>query len=207
MCDRGYGTSRWGYLPYSLEVNDGVRRIPARAGFCGLKLHGMHRISACVGSRPVSRVLSRTVIHLEYALPHTSSDLPGSSCGPHAAAGCPLPYLVLLQVGFTLPLMLPPARCALTAPFHPYPLLLPAPSGAMDTAPSGELRQDSVAVCFLWHWPWARAPQELPGTLPGGARTFLRIPQDAATVQPTPYTTITQFQANVCCSCCEPSVG
>jgi hypothetical protein len=31
-----------------------------------------------------------------------------------------LPYLVLLQVGFTLPLPLPTARCALTAPFHPY---------------------------------------------------------------------------------------
>ena len=29
-------------------------------------------------------------------------------------------YLVLLQVGFTLPLLLPVARCALTAPFHPY---------------------------------------------------------------------------------------
>jgi len=31
-----------------------------------------------------------------------------------------LPYLVLLPVGFAVPLMLPPARCALTAPFHPY---------------------------------------------------------------------------------------
>ena len=29
-------------------------------------------------------------------------------------------YLVLLRVGFTLPLLLPDARCALTAPFHPY---------------------------------------------------------------------------------------
>ena len=29
-------------------------------------------------------------------------------------------YLVLLRVGFTLPLLLPAARCALTAPFHPY---------------------------------------------------------------------------------------
>ena len=29
-------------------------------------------------------------------------------------------YLVLLQVGFTLPRLLPAARCALTAPFHPY---------------------------------------------------------------------------------------
>ena len=33
----------------------------------------------------------------------------------------PLPYLVLLRTGFTLPLPLPEARCALTAPFHPYP--------------------------------------------------------------------------------------
>ena len=30
------------------------------------------------------------------------------------------PYLVLLRVGFTLPSALPPKRCALTAPFHPY---------------------------------------------------------------------------------------
>jgi len=30
------------------------------------------------------------------------------------------PYLVLLQVGFTLPFTLPQTRCALTAPFHPY---------------------------------------------------------------------------------------
>ncbi len=29
------------------------------------------------------------------------------------------------------------------------------------------------AVCFLWHFPWARAPQALPGTLSCGARTFL----------------------------------
>ena len=30
------------------------------------------------------------------------------------------PYLVLLPVGFTLPRPSPSARCALTAPFHPY---------------------------------------------------------------------------------------
>ena len=29
-------------------------------------------------------------------------------------------YLVLLRMGFTLPLVLPRVRCALTAPFHPY---------------------------------------------------------------------------------------
>jgi hypothetical protein len=31
------------------------------------------------------------------------------------------PYLVLLRVGFTLPPVLRSERCALTAPFHPYP--------------------------------------------------------------------------------------
>src|SRR5258708_30662299 len=35
----------------------------------------------------------------------------------------PLPYLVLLQVGFTMPALLPRTRCALTAPFHPCGLL------------------------------------------------------------------------------------
>ena len=39
----------------------------------------------------------------------------------------PLPYLVLLQVGFTMPALLPRTRCALTAPFHPYRLLQLAP--------------------------------------------------------------------------------
>ena len=32
-----------------------------------------------------------------------------------------LPYLALLRVGFALPAKLLPPRCALTAPFHPYP--------------------------------------------------------------------------------------
>lgn len=32
------------------------------------------------------------------------------------------PYLVLLQMGFAVPSMLPCPRCALTAPFHPYPV-------------------------------------------------------------------------------------
>ena len=74
-----------------------------------------------VGSRPVSRVLSGTAIHLGCTSPCTSSDLPGSPCGPHVADEIRLlPYLVLLRVGFTLPPVLPPARCALTAPFHPY---------------------------------------------------------------------------------------
>lgn len=44
-------------------------------------------------------------------------------------------YLVLLRVGFTMPRSLLNARCALTAPFHPY------------------LSLALEAVCSLLHWP------------------------------------------------------
>jgi len=60
------------------------------------------------------------------------------------------PYSVLLPVGFALPPLLPKTRCALTAPFHPYP---PSPCG---------LR---TAVCFLWHFPWGRPRRRLSGTV------------------------------------------
>jgi len=75
-------------------------------------------------------------------------------CGPHYRS--PIwPYS-----GWGLPChgMLPSARCALTAPFHPYQPLR------------------ASAVYFLWRFPSARAAQVLPGTLPYGARTFLPSP-------------------------------
>jgi len=55
------------------------------------------------------------------------------------------PYLVLLPVGFAVPFPLPDPRCALTAPFHPYPA--------------------NRAVCFLWHFPWGRPRRPLAGTV------------------------------------------
>jgi hypothetical protein len=141
------------------------------------------------GSRPISRVLSRTVIHLGCAAPHISSDLPGSRAGRTGQIDCPLRDLVLLQVGFTVPPMLPSARCALTAPFHPYS----APISCVclsDTAIHKFLvlhvsaqRDERGAVSFLWHFPWAHAPQALPGTLPCGARTFLPLPYSLRTYQ------------------------
>ena len=113
-----------------------------------------------IGSRPISRVLSWTIIPLGRTSPCASSDLPGNTRGPRAAASsCLLPYLVLLRAGFAVPFLLPGPRCALTAPFHPY-------------RPAG-LRRPTLAVCFLLHFPWALAPQALPGALPCGARTFL----------------------------------
>ena len=51
------------------------------------------------------------------------------------------PYSGLLRAGFAVPQGSPPARWALTPPFHPYP--------------------PRRAVCFLWHFPWG--PREVPG--------------------------------------------
>src|SRR5689334_12713966 len=59
-----------------------------------------------------------TIIPLAPPLLAGSSDLPGSF---ERAVLIALPYLALLRAGFCLPPVLPRARCALTAPFHPYP--------------------------------------------------------------------------------------
>jgi len=65
-----------------------------------------------------------TAIPLGRRLPGASSNLPGRpdpDIDPDAACAAPRrPYSVLLPVGFAVPPTLPPTRCALTAPFHPY---------------------------------------------------------------------------------------
>ena len=79
-------------------------------------------------------------IHLGRPSPNVSCDLPGrrrKSSPAGAKVPTRRPYTVLLPVGFTLPLPLPAARCALTAPFHPYP----------------SLPKRGQAVCFLLHFP------------------------------------------------------
>jgi len=63
------------------------------------------------------------------------------------------PYSVLLPVGFALPPLLPGARCALAAPFHPCLRRLPL---AGPPAP---------AVCSLWHFPWGCPRRPLAGTV------------------------------------------
>ena len=73
------------------------------------------------GSRPISRVLSWTIIHLGSASPQTSSNLPGNPRGPRVPFGMFL-YLVLLQVGFTVP------RNVATRAVRSYRTLSPLPA-------------------------------------------------------------------------------
>ena len=73
------------------------------------------------------------------------------------------PYLVLLRAGFGLPLVLPRARCALTAPFHPY----------LSTHPFG-VRSRRARHAESWACP-ERAPE---GRVEGRyvfCATFLRV--------------------------------
>src|SRR5215469_9791692 len=73
-------------------------------------------------SRSPKTKSGRATIPLGRTSLHGSSDLPGSCGAPsrHAIPKDVLPYLVLLRVGFAMPPPLLAARCALTAPFHPY---------------------------------------------------------------------------------------
>ena len=95
-----------------------------------------------------------------------SRDLPGR-LGPATALpeGSPAqrPYSVLLLAGLAVPPTLPPTRCALTAPFHPYPAPLPR-----------ELRR---AVCFLWRYPWGRPRRALPAAMSKWSPDFPRPPE------------------------------
>ena len=54
------------------------------------------------------------------------------------------PYSALLPVGFTMPPPLPGARCALAAPFHPYPWTSRCTGGLLSVALS--LRSPSPAI-------------------------------------------------------------
>ena len=110
-------------------------------------------------TKPVSRVLYRALhgsaamtIHLVRLSPSASCDQPGRLVWKRDwrfLRPPRRPYSVLLPVGFAVPLLLPGPRCALTAPFHPYP-------------PKPWRRR---AVCFLWHYPWGRPRRRLSGTV------------------------------------------
>src|SRR5262245_36984558 len=109
---------------------------------------------------PVSRILSDcsvVIICLGRPLPER---LAATDPGVLARRATPLPlYAVLLQVGFTEPAPSPGPLV------RSYRTVSPLPAARVAARP--------LAVCSLLHFPWARAPWELPSTLPCGVRTFL----------------------------------
>jgi len=70
----------------------------------------------------ISRVLSWTIIHLGQSSPTASSNLPGSPLRHAVQAVKPAypPIWSCSRRGLPCRDVLPRARCALTAPFHPY---------------------------------------------------------------------------------------
>ena len=66
------------------------------------------------------------------------------------------PYSVLLQAGLAMPSLSPGTRCALTAPFHPYPV-----------------DRGRWAVCFLWRYP---SGSGIVDPLPGRALPAALLP-------------------------------
>jgi len=122
--------------------------------------------------RSVSRVLSPQARRSELAIDGYSSGTPVTerlmrhtrttarkhACGLKSTGR---PYSVLLPVGFTMPHPSPGARCALTAPFHPYP----------SSSKRGQ------AVCFLWHFPWGHPRRPLTGTVSPWSPDFPRHPK------------------------------
>src|ERR1700684_3219915 len=124
-----------------------------------------------IKSRPLSRVLSWTVIPLGCASPRSSSDLPGS---PMWATwrGRPAPLASLFGLA---PGGVCRAADVATRAVRSYRTISPLP------APLAR----HLGGIFLLHFPWARAPQALPGTVPYGARTFLRVLAHTATAWPT----------------------
>jgi len=126
------------------------------------------------GSRPVSRVLSWAIIPLGCASPRTSSSLPGSTRGPRAAA-CAACFPIWPCSRRGLPCRL---RCRRRGALLPHHFNLAVTLSR------------AWAVSFLLHFPWAYAPQALPGAAPYGARTFLHALADAAIAWPTPGHTL-----------------
>src|SRR5271167_821751 len=117
-------------------------------------------------------------IPLGRSLPNASCDRPerrGAKARPalRIAPGACRSYLVLLPVGFSLPPPLLAARCALTAPFHPYL----ACAGRYVFC--GTFRQRRLND----------AARTLSGTLICGVRTFLCLPAQPGLTEAPPKRT------------------
>jgi len=98
------------------------RVCPPVAPHCGVQANRLQCAVLGNGSRPVSRVLSWTAIHLGRRSPAASCSLPAGSAGRLNAC-----LFGLAPGGVCPPQPLPVRPCALTARFHPC--LSPPPAG------------------------------------------------------------------------------
>jgi hypothetical protein len=131
-----------------------TRRAPPDRGAVG------RGVANGVRSRSISRILSLSGYlsgaHITVRLGAGHPDDARRAAAPPTSRRTSL--LPLAPRGVFLAGLSPDRRCALTAPFHPYP---PSPYG---------LRR---AVSFLWHCPSGHPASPLTSTLPSGVRTFL----------------------------------
>jgi len=108
--------------------------------------------------------------------PNASRDRPGRRRG-NTAAGCPAcrPYLVLLPVGFAVPLPLPVARWALTPPFHPCLLVCHSKAGQRGGLFSVALSLGSPPPAVSRHRVSVEPGLSSPSRLPGKAQPSSRL--------------------------------
>ena len=99
----------------------------------------------------VSRVLSWTTIHLGQPSPTASSNLPGSPLRRAVQAkACALPYLVLLQAGFTLPRRVATRAVRSYRTFSPLPARLVIDKWRLGGMFSVALSMDSCPPGVTW---------------------------------------------------------
>ena len=119
---------------------------------------------------------------------------PIRSCPLESAGSIPA-YLVLLRVGFTMRRSLLNARCALTAPFHPY-------------RTSCEMRR-YILCCTGRPCAFKHKSRTLSGTLPCGVRTFLPrskfAPRAAAIIWPPAFQVYRSGAVQLQFACFKPS--
>ena len=126
------------------STSSGAPTPPARSSCAQME---KPRRAGLLGSRPVSRILSRVTIPLcSYPGPRRAA-----SAGP----------VRLAPDGVWLAAASPRRWWALTPPFHPY---------------RRPTREPPAAVSFLFHFPSAFAAWPCASVLPYGVRTFLETP-------------------------------
>jgi hypothetical protein len=144
-----------------------------------------------VGHRPLARTIrdghsSGTMFAHCLEQPTRTAGLT-SPRGVIAFANGPLrrPYSVLLPVGFTMPAPLPEPRCALTAPFHPYPpsqlalLRRGEPGGLSRQSPGGATAGGSFSVALSLGLPPPDVIRHRMSREPGlsSPAAFRRLPE------------------------------